>query len=238
MENRSQQSATARYTLTENALRCSGSWTARHLNHLEKQPVPTVDLKTQTLSFDLSKISKMDTSGAWLLLRLINQFQASGKEVTLESPSPQITELLELVRQSGFTDDELPQEKSISWAYRLIHFVRSRTTDGINMLAFVGKIGRTLARQFIKPGHIRWRQISDSLAEAGYKALAIVGLLSFLLGIVIAYQGGMQLRQYGASLFIADLVGLSMVRELAPLITAIIVAGRTGSAYTAQIGTM
>ena len=73
---------------------------------------------------------------------------------------------------------------------------------------------------------------------AGHQALGIVGLLAFLLGIVIAYQGGVQLRQYGANLFVADLVGLSMVRELAPMITAIIVAGRTGSAYTAQIGTM
>jgi phospholipid/cholesterol/gamma-HCH transport system permease protein len=90
----------------------------------------------------------------------------------------------------------------------------------------------------LHPGRIRWKEVADNLVEAGHRALGIVGLLSFLLGIVIAYQGGMQLRQYGASLFVADLVGLSMVRELAPIITAIIVAGRTGSAYTAQIGTM
>ena len=88
------------------------------------------------------------------------------------------------------------------------------------------------------PGRIRWAQIASNLGRPDTGALGIVGLLSFLLGIVIAYQGGVQLRQYGASLFVADLVGLSMVRELAPLITAIIVAGRTGSAYTAQIGTM
>jgi len=73
---------------------------------------------------------------------------------------------------------------------------------------------------------------------AGFEALPITGLLSFLLGIVIAYQGAEQLRRVGANIYIADLVGLSMVRELSPLITAIIVAGRSGSAYTAQIGTM
>ena len=83
-----------------------------------------------------------------------------------------------------------------------------------------------------------WRPTHMLGTRIAGKALGIVGLLAFLLGIVIAYQGGVQLRQYGASLFIADLVGLSMVRELAPMITAIIVAGRTGSAYTAQIGTM
>jgi ABC transport permease subunit len=78
----------------------------------------------------------------------------------------------------------------------------------------------------------------SNLRSAGFDALPIVGLLSFLLGIVVAYQGADQLRQYGANIFIADLVGLSMLREFAPLITAIIIAGRSGSAYAAQIGTM
>jgi phospholipid/cholesterol/gamma-HCH transport system permease protein len=93
-------------------------------------------------------------------------------------------------------------------------------------------------RVLLRPRRFRLRQTVSELAQAGYRALPILGLLSFLLGIVIAYQGGVQLRQYGASVFIADLVGLSMVRELAPLMTAIIVAGRTGSAYAAEIGTM
>ena len=77
-----------------------------------------------------------------------------------------------------------------------------------------------------------------NIRSAGFDALPIVGLLSFLLGIVVAYQGADQLRQYGANIFVADLVGLSMLREFAPLITAIIIAGRSGSAYAAQIGTM
>ena len=77
-----------------------------------------------------------------------------------------------------------------------------------------------------------------NLRSAGFDALPIVGLLSFLMGIVVAYQGADQLRQYGANIFVADLVGLSMLREFAPLMTAIIIAGRSGSAYAAQIGTM
>ena len=77
-----------------------------------------------------------------------------------------------------------------------------------------------------------------NIRSAGFDALPIVGLLSFLLGIVVAYQGADQLRQYGANIFVVDLVGLSMLREFAPLITAIIIAGRSGSAYAAQIGTM
>ncbi len=77
-----------------------------------------------------------------------------------------------------------------------------------------------------------------NIRTAGVDAIPIVGLLSFLLGIVIAYQGADQLRQYGANIFVVDLVGLSILREFAPLITAIIIAGRSGSAYAAQIGTM
>ena len=77
-----------------------------------------------------------------------------------------------------------------------------------------------------------------NLRSAGLDALPIVGLLSFLLGIVVAYQGADQLRQYGANIYVTDLVGLSMLREFAPLMSAIIIAGRSGSAYAAQIGTM
>ena len=84
----------------------------------------------------------------------------------------------------------------------------------------------------------RWRPILFNIRSAGVDALPIVAVLSFLLGIVVAYQAADQLRQFGANIFVADLVGLSMLREFAPLITAIIIAGRSGSAYAAQIGTM
>jgi len=85
---------------------------------------------------------------------------------------------------------------------------------------------------------LRWRPILFNIRSAGFDALPIVGLLSFLIGIVVAYQGADQLRKYGANIFVADVVGLSMLREFAPLITAIIIAGRSGAAYAAQIGTM
>lgn len=106
------------------------------------------------------------------------------------------------------------------------------------LLAFVGESAMALANCIAHPTRVRWRSIAFNLRSAGWDALPIVGLLSFLLGVVIAYQGAAQLRQYGANIFVADLVGLSMLREFAPLMTAIIVAGRSGSAYAAQIGTM
>jgi phospholipid/cholesterol/gamma-HCH transport system permease protein len=106
------------------------------------------------------------------------------------------------------------------------------------MLGFLGENSLALAGWISHPKRIRWRPILFNLRSAGFDALPIVGLLSLLLGIVVAYQGADQLRRYGANIFVADLVGLSMLREFAPLMTAIIIAGRSGSAYAAQIGTM
>jgi phospholipid/cholesterol/gamma-HCH transport system permease protein len=106
------------------------------------------------------------------------------------------------------------------------------------MLAFIGESAIVFLRSLLQPHRIRWRPILHNLQTAGFEALPITGLLSFLMGVVIAYQGADQLQRFGANIFIADLVGLSMLRELSPLLTAIIVAGRSGSAYAAQIGTM
>jgi len=106
------------------------------------------------------------------------------------------------------------------------------------MLAFIGESALIFFRSIVQPRRIRWRPVLHNLQSAGFEALPIVGLLSFLMGVVIAYQGADQLQRFGANIFIVDLVGLAMLRELSPLLTAIIVAGRSGSAYTAQIGTM
>jgi phospholipid/cholesterol/gamma-HCH transport system permease protein len=106
------------------------------------------------------------------------------------------------------------------------------------LLGFVGENAMAMAGWLAHPGRIRWRPIAFNLRTGGLDALPIVGTLAFLMGVVVAYQGADQLRRYGANIFVADLVGLSMVREFAPLMTAIIIAGRSGSAYAAQIGTM
>jgi phospholipid/cholesterol/gamma-HCH transport system permease protein len=105
-------------------------------------------------------------------------------------------------------------------------------------LRFLGETALATATSLRQPRRIRWRPVAFNLQSAGLNALPIVGLLAFLLGVVVAYQGANQLRTFGANIFVADLVGLSMLREFAPMITAIIVAGRSGSAYAAQIGTM
>jgi phospholipid/cholesterol/gamma-HCH transport system permease protein len=110
--------------------------------------------------------------------------------------------------------------------------------EALAMLAFIGETAVALAGCLLRPARLRLRPVLHNIRSAGVDALPIVGLLAFMLGVVVAYQGAGQLRNYGANIFVADLVGVSMLREFAPLITAIIVAGRSGSAYAAQIGTM
>nr|WP_319563293.1 ABC transporter permease [uncultured Rhodoferax sp.] len=121
---------------------------------------------------------------------------------------------------------------------RVGHRADAAWVQTLALLGFVGESAMALVGWLAHPVRIRWRPILFNLRSGGLDALPIVGTLSFLLGIVVAYQGADQLRQYGANIFVVDLVGLSMLREFAPLMTAIIIAGRSGSAYAAQIGTM
>lgn len=111
-------------------------------------------------------------------------------------------------------------------------------TETLSLSAFIGEIFIYFLRSIAAPSRIRWKTFLSDLQSAGINALPIIGLLIFLVGVVVAYQGGIQLQAYGANILIVELTTLSIVRELAPLMAAIIIAGRTGSAFTAQIGTM
>jgi phospholipid/cholesterol/gamma-HCH transport system permease protein len=229
-------SATATCRLEGSMLVCAGDWTVRHLHGLE----PVLEHTTWPdgpLRVDLARVRRMDTAGAWVLHRLLGVLE-TGRPVELTGLTSKVAGLLRLVRETGLEPGRLTGPELPGALESLGRRSAEGVLQGIGMLAFVGEMGAAWLRQLIHPGRIRWAETMRALGEAGYRALGIVGLLAFLLGVVIAYQGGVQLRLYGGSLFVADLVGLSMVRELAPIITAIIVAGRTGSAYTAQIGTM
>ena len=217
--------------------RGSGDWTVRNLGPLERR-LDGMRWPQQSIRIDMSGITRIDTGGAWVLERLVNRLRSGGRTVDVAGLSAEATGLLLLVRKTGQAPGAVPRARRAYFLERVGRQTLVHARHSVDMLAFIGETGGLWLRELSRPRRVRWAEIAHSLGEAGHKALGIVGLLSFLLGVVIAYQGGIQLRQYGASLFVADLVGLSMVRELAPLITAIIVAGRTGSAYTAQIGTM
>jgi phospholipid/cholesterol/gamma-HCH transport system permease protein len=110
--------------------------------------------------------------------------------------------------------------------------------DVQTLVSFVGELGAGLVHAAIHPRGVRWRDALRVAEAAGVNALPIVALVSFLMGLIMAFQAAIPLRQFGAQLFIANLIGLSMLRELGPLMTAIILAGRSGSAFAAELGTM
>ena len=110
--------------------------------------------------------------------------------------------------------------------------------NSLDFLGFLGEISLIMRTYLFKPKRLQWRALLRTVEDAGYHALPIIALLSFLVGVVLAYQLGRQLETYGANIYIVDLSGMAILREFGPLITAIIVAGRTGSSFTAQIGLM
>jgi phospholipid/cholesterol/gamma-HCH transport system permease protein len=221
--------------LVDATLHCSGSWTVGQLAAL-RSVLGKLELPSgAALSADGAAIDAMDSAGAWLLLDLRKRIEVQGGTLQLQTLGADWQRLLEFVESvAGKTEDRSPPRKSPSWLDRTAGIGENLT----DFLSFIGETVVALLHTLLHPGRIRWIELLDDMYEAGVKALPIVGLLSFLMGVVIAYQGSIQLKLYGANIYIADLVGYSMLRELAPLLTAILVCGRTGSAYTAKIGTM
>ncbi|WP_394755326.1 ABC transporter permease [Rhodoferax sp.] len=226
---------------TPQDLALSGRWAARFMDALAPQLELLRLPAASAVTADATGVEALDTSGAWVLHKLLLRLRGEGVVVTLRGLRPEFAQLLDVVAQHVADQAKLPPPLAKPSASALERIGRSAAAAAQEMVALVNFIGETasvFAACVAHPVRLRWRPVLYNIRNAGFDALPIVGVLSLLLGIVVAYQGADQLRQYGANIFVADLVGLSMLREFAPLITAIIIAGRSGSAYAAQIGTM
>jgi len=216
-------------------LRCAGAWVLRWIEPLERRLAKLSWPDRSELLIDASAVTAMDTSGAWMLHRTMRALQLHGHSVQVRGLRPEFEALLQLIASRSVA----PETAAVPGALARIGQQSWRSLlNTLGMLSFLGENAIVLLRSLAQPRRIRWRPILHNLQTAGFEALPITGLLSFLMGIVIAYQGAEQLQRFGANIYVANLVGLSMVRELSPMLTAIIVAGRSGSAYAAQIGTM
>ncbi len=220
-------------------LNLSGRWTALGIGAIESQLASVAHIETVPATADASGIDALDTAGAWVLQGLLSRLRRHGK-VELRGLRPDFSRLMEVVSRRA--SDARSHSQLPPFRRRLNEGMGRRVLasaqEASGLIGFVGESATSFANSLFHPNKIRWRPILFNLQTAGLNALPIVGLLAFLLGIVVAYQGADQLRQYGANIFVADLIGLSMLREFGPLITAIIIAGRSGSAYAAQIGSM
>lgn len=223
------------------SLSLSGAWSATGIGSLERHLESLHPAAQTQLVANAAGVEVLDTAGAWLLQKLLARLRSEGVSVSLQGLRPEFAKLLALIAEHVPGPASTPAaagSPSPTALAALGENVKAAIEQGTALLGFVGESALALLACMAQPARLRWRPILYNIRSAGFDALPIVGLLSFLLGIVVAYQGADQLRQYGANIFVADLVGLSMLREFAPLITAIIIAGRSGSAYAAQIGTM
>ncbi len=187
---------------------------------------------------DIGGLTQIDTAGAWFLVD--QQNRSSGQSLTIEGASPAQEQLIETVRQNlAPSEDAAPVHKTIS--DNLESFGR-KVVEGsrkaVALVSFLGQIMATMGGIVIRPRRLRLTSLVHHCQETGLNAVPIVALMAFLIGVVLAFQGSTQLRQFGAEVFVVDLIAISVLRELGILLTAIIVAGRSGSAFTAAIGSM
>jgi len=231
-------------------LAVGGAWTIAESARLDRE-LNALDLggsgaegahqMTGDIAIDASKISRLDSSGAWLLLRTRRALEAAGAKVS----SFNLPELYQPLLKSLDQERKVEPHKSRippGFRGRLYRIGRATMLAGTQAISILGYLGRVTVETFeaiAKPKHnLRIAAIFHQIEETGINALPIVGLLAFLIGVVLAYQGADQLKRFGAEIFTINLLGVGVLREIGGLITAIIVAGRSGSAFTAHIGTM
>lgn len=186
---------------------------------------------------DLSEVEKYDS----FLPSLINEISkvANSKEIAFEivNQSQKINQYL-AVMQIPSNRDNGSRRSFIQHIETIGNNVKTVLSDAFSFIDFIGDVFRAFLNMLIKPNSIRWADFPSLFIAAGINALPIASLITLIIGLVTAYQGAVQLRQFGADAYLADLVGVSIVKELGPLMTAIIVAGRSGAAYAAEIGSM
>ena len=213
-------------------LRSRGNWTLKTVSDIERS-LTKVPCKKKII-WDLSEVSDFDSAGILLFIQFYEKFKKHG-EVEVEGYTDDQKEMYLLLKES--TQEEVVPKKD-SYLEELGKKTMEIVEDIKDFITFLGQLFASFFNVLSHPRNIRFKEMVYHIHRSGFNALIIIGLTSFLVGMVIAYQGAVQLAKFGADIFIVDTVGISIVRELGPMITAIVIAGRSGSAYTAEIGAM
>jgi len=193
----------------------------------------------RSVALDLSSVAALDTVGAVLLHRIRLAALAEGLTFELVGARPAHAALLEAVWPAAETPPPVPAGRSRFAAIAALgRGVCAGANEAAELIAFFGRLVASLTYVLLHPSRIRYNAITHHIRHVGLEALPILGLLAFMIGVVIAFQGAEQLAKVGIESLVVHLIGLTVLREIGSLITAIIVAGRSGSAFTAQIGAM
>ena len=224
------------YTDDKLSLEFSGEFSLYNISTFETQ-LKDIDIShVKNIEINLEQLTYLDTASSIFINALYTRY--NNHNVTLLCSNKEIQETLELVKQERKKYTQIPHRKKRTFLETLGQNSYNNYRGFLAFMAFIGELFATKFHYLRSIKNIRYKEIAFELNESAIKALGIIMLTSFLIGVVVAYQSAYQLKIYGANIFIVDMLGISMFRELAPLITAIVIAGRSGSAFTAQIGAM
>ncbi len=193
--------------------------------------------RNQTLHFEMSEVESVDGGAMALLSQLRADLHRRGAASEFLGANPSVSEIIHLYRGDvavGPRKRRLPIRTLAQIGNATVHLFQEIQL----VLAFFGQMLISAGRVLRHPRTANWRELLPTMERTGVDAVPIVILINFLVGFVMAFQGAVQLKQFGANIFVADLVGLSVTRELGPLMTAIILCGRSGAAFAAELGTM
>jgi phospholipid/cholesterol/gamma-HCH transport system permease protein len=223
-------------------LRPVGSWTSINVKNLEAlaEGVTTEIARSKAVRLDMNGLSELDTLGAWLLEKLLRRAAAAGHPAEFVGVAENYAGLIEEMRQVN-RHNPAPVRAPNPILGKLGEIGRSAVsaTDDVTVfLQMLGSLFMALIGVLRRPRSLRITSLVYQLYKVGWQAIPIVALITFLIGAIIAQQGFFHFRRFGAESYVVDMVGILVLRELGVLIVAIMVAGRSGSAYTAELGSM
>jgi phospholipid/cholesterol/gamma-HCH transport system permease protein len=192
-----------------------------------------------TLTVDLAGVDYLDSAGALALMELEEEARSRSMTLELVNLSDKARGIISLIDPQALSTPPLITERQ---AGNILERVGDETlkilTDFKEVLIFLGELLGALTYAVFHPRSVRWQDVASYMKRAGVDGLPIVGLISLLLGLILAFMSSLQLKQFGANIYVASLLAIAIVKELGPIMTAILVAGRSGSAFAAEIGTM
>lgn len=219
----------------------TGSWSSAHAGALvtaadARQPDFT---SAPRLAIDMSGISAFDTFGAWHLARIMNGAQSRGQAYDIIGLSAQNTQLLARVQEAmALAERDASRRQPLPILARFGRHVADAGNSLLLLLNMLGVFVHALLRIVRRPASFRLTSTVHQIDRVGWQAIPIVLLITFLIGAIIAQQGFFHFRKFGAEDYVVDMVGILVLREIGVLIVAIMVAGRSGSSYTAELGSM